>query len=132
MGVRLCYFILLASLWSPGAPRRNRDKPPEVEVFEASARRMEGQVNVDARVRNCGEKPIKRLMVLFDFMDPDRQVITTKRWEDEEHEALDPGDDVQIRARVVDPVRAVEIQLRFEDAEGRGLRPKESKPFPIE
>jgi len=45
---------------------------------------------VDGRVRNSGEKPIKQLMLVFDFMAPGKQVITTQKGAIDE-ELLAPG-----------------------------------------
>ena len=67
---------------SAGADKK--PKPPDIEVLEASAHRGEARISVDGRVRNSGEKPIKELTLLFHFMAPGKQVVTTQKGRIEE------------------------------------------------
>ncbi len=123
--------LLLASLLYPAQRKRNQPKPPELEVAEVTARRGEGTVSVDGRVRNCGEKKLRGLKLLFDFMDSDRQTITTKNWKIEDV-ILEPGDETEFHAQLTDPVRAVFFRVNAEDGGGRELRVDKGGPFPVE
>src|SRR5436189_813535 len=69
--------IIALALGSTAADKKK--KPPDVEIIEATARRGESKISLDGRLRNSGEKPIKALMLLFDFMAPGRQVVTTQK-----------------------------------------------------
>jgi len=87
---------------------------------------------VDARVKNCGEKPIKALQLILDFVASDhKQVITTKRG-GIDAEMLDPGEEAEFHAQLEDQVRATEFQVNFEDGNGKYLRAEKTGPFPIE
>lgn len=129
---RALWIVFFLSLTALGQKKGKEPKPPEVELIEATAHRQNGTVMVDAKVRNCGEKPIKSLVLLIDFVASDhKQVITTKRGNIQE-EVLDPGDEAEFHAQIEDPSRATEFQINFEDGGGRYLRAVKTGPFPIE
>jgi hypothetical protein len=129
---RRAVWILLFAVLAFGQKKGKEAKPPEVELLEATAHRQEGNVIVDARVKNVGDKPIKALQLLVDFVAPDhKQVITTKRGRIEA-EMLDPGEEADFHAQIEDPSRATEFQINFEDGNGKYLRAEKTGPFPIE
>jgi hypothetical protein len=129
---RRAAWILLFAVLAFGQKKSKEPKPPEVELLEATAHRQEGNVIVDARVKNVGDKPIKALQLLIDFVAPDhKQVITTKRGRIEA-EMLDPGEEADFRAQIEDPSRATEFLINFEDGNGKYLRAEKTGPFPIE
>jgi hypothetical protein len=129
---RRAAWILLFAVLAFGQKKGKEAKPPEVELLEATAHRQEGNVIVDAKVRNVGDKPIKSLQLIIDFVAPDhKQVITTKRG-GIEAEMLDPGEEADFRAQIEDPSRATEFQINFEDGNGKYLRAEKTGPFPIE
>jgi hypothetical protein len=126
MSRRLLVFLVFAILVF------GQKKGKEVELLEATAHRQDGMVTVDARVKNVGEKPIKSLQLVVDFVGPDRkQVITTKRGHVQEA-VLDPGDEAEFHAQLEDPSRATEFQINFEDTNGRYLRGDKNGLLPIE
>lgn len=129
---RVVFVLLsLATMLYPAEKKRNLPKPPDLEVVEAVARRLEGQISIDGRVRNCGEKPLNKLKLFFDFMAPGRQVITTKNSEIEDG-ILEPGSESEFHLRLVDPVRAVEFRINAEEGSGHELRVDKNGPFPVE
>ena len=115
-----------------GQKKAKESKQPEVELLEATAHRQEGTITIDARVKNCGPKPIKSLQIIIDFIAPDhKQVITTKRGSIEA-EVLDPGEEADFHAQIEDPSRATEFQINFEDGSAKYLRAVKTGPFPID
>lgn len=127
----LCWVFLLMAL-TAFAQKGKQPKPPDVELIEASARRQEGNIMIDARVKNISEKPIKALVLLIDFIASDhKQVITTKRGSLDQ-EMLDPGEEAGFRAQIEDPSRATEFRINFEDGGGKYLRAEKTGPFPVE
>jgi hypothetical protein len=118
----LLLVVLVAGAFAPAdAQKKKTPKPPDVEVTEAMAQRQEGRVSIDVRLRNCSPKPIRKLVLLFDFLDPGNKVVSTKKGEIDQ-EILAPGEDVEFHGQVEDNSRAVAIRARFEDAEERDLR----------
>ena len=130
---RACWTLFLALSANVFGQKKGKDgKPPEVELLEATAHRQEGIVSVDARVKNCGPKPIRTLQVILDFIAPDhKQVITTKRG-GIDAEVLAPDEEAEFHAQLEDPSRATEFQIRFEDGGTKYLRAENTGPFPID
>ena len=106
-------------------------KPPDIEILESKARREEGRVTLDGRVRNTGSKAIRGLVVIFHFTAPDKAVITNQKTEIEEP-VLEPGQEGTFRAVLVDPVRAVYYRIDAEDRSGKELRVAKPGPYTIE
>ncbi len=131
MWLMRCAFILfaIATLFVTGA--ESKKKPAEVQVLSASGRRAVGKISIDVKVRNTGEKPIEGLILLFDFMAPGRQVVTTQKASADE-EVLDPGQESQFRVELNQPPRAVEFQIGAVDSAERELRVADAGPFVIE
>ena len=124
--------FLALSLTAFGQKKAKEGKQPEVEILEATAHRQEGIISIDARVKNCGQKPIKTLQIIIDFIAPDhKQVITTKRGSIEA-EVLEPGEEADFHARIEDPSRATEFRISFEDSSAKYLRAVKTGPFPID
>src|SRR5713101_8036915 len=106
---RRAAWISLFAVLAFGQKKGKEAKPPEVELLEATAHRQEGNVTVDARVKNVGEKPIKALNIIVDFLAPDhKQVITTKRGAIQEP-TLDPGEEAEFHAQIENASRATEF-----------------------
>src|SRR6185436_16486510 len=82
--VKTLWVVLILALAAAPAGAQKKVKPPDVEVLEASAHRGERTILVDGRIRNTGEKAIKELTLLFHFMAPGRQVVTTQKGQIEE------------------------------------------------
>lgn len=130
--MKLALTLLLGlALSVSGADKKKKQKPPDLEVVETSVHRTAETVVLSGRVRNSGEKPIRGLILLFDFMAPGRQVVTTQKAPIDE-EMLDPGKESTFRFETNDPPRSVEIQLNAQDASGRDLRVEKPGPYPIE
>lgn len=124
--------LALATLSTAADRKRNQPlKPAELEFLEVTAQRREGRILLDGRVKNSGERPAAGIVLIFDFMAPGQQVITTKRGT-LEAEMLGPGEEAEFHAFVADPPRAVEIRLQAEEGSGRELRVIKAGPYPIE
>jgi len=125
--------VALATLSAAADKKRNRapPKPTEIEVVEITARRGDGRVSLDGRVKNTGERAAVGMVLLFDFMAPGRQVITTKRG-DLEIETLEPGEEAEFHVYAPEPPRAVEIRVQVRDGSERDLKVIKPGPYPIE
>ena len=128
--MRIAGALLLAALLCASGAGQKKPKPPDVQVLDVSARRADGKIFVDGRVRNTGEKPIRRLSMVVDFLASGRSPIASKKSPIEE-DLLDVGDEADFHGEIVDPVRAVEYSLRAFDGSGRDLVAGNTGPFPI-
>jgi len=129
--VKTLQIVLVFALVLTSTAADKKKKPPDVQILEVSAHRGESKVSLDGRLRNSGEKPIKALMLLFDFMAPGRQVVTTQKAPIDE-EVLEPGKEAVFHMELNAPPRSVEFQINAADGSGRELRVTGAGPFPIE
>ena len=124
--------LIFAALTLSGADKKpKKSKPPDIEMLEVSAKRSEGLIAIDSKVRNVGEKPIRGLTVVFEFFGPGHVPLTTQKATVEE-ETLDKGEEATIRAQLSDPVRAVSIEISAVDEPGHDLKIVKPGPYPIE
>lgn len=114
-----------------GADKKKAPKPPDVEVIEASARRGGEKIALDGRVRNSGLKPVRGLVLVFDFLAPGKQVITTQKGAVDE-ESLDLNAEAAFHVELNAPPRAVQFQIGAVDEAGRDLRVAKPGPYAIE
>ena len=107
-----------------------RAKPPEVELVEGTARRQDGAIAVDGKVKNSGDKSIKRLVLLFRFLDPSQNTVAVRK--DEIESVMEPGDTAEFHSQVPEPPGATHFQVEFEDGRGRVLRAAQTEPTAIQ
>ncbi|MGA2770902.1 MAG: hypothetical protein ABSG26_08810 [Bryobacteraceae bacterium] len=126
-------FLLAAMVLSlcASATGQRKKKPPDVEVIETRARRVEGKITLDGRVRFTGEKPARGLVMVFDFLSPEHEVVTSQKTQVAE-DVVRAGQEASYQTVLVDPVRAVSYQVRAFDAGERDLRVANPGPYPIE
>lgn len=122
--------LLIASLLTAtDKPRKPRGKQPAmIEVLELSVRRQEGQLNIEGKVRNSGGKPVRQLVLLFNFLAPGKEIIARGRGALED-EVLEPGQEHEFNYHMPDNARAVWLELRAEDT-ATGDEPKVVRPGP--
>ena len=122
--------IVIAALGS-AAFAQKKPAPPEVELLEATAGVEEQRVNIDGRVRNTAQKPIRKLVVVYEILDPANNVLTRQQGPIEEP-VLDLSDEARFAAQLAWHARSHAFRLFFEDGSGRELRAENTGPFPIE
>lgn len=121
---------VLATLLFSGQQER-KPRPPEIEILELKVYRTHESVTLDGRIKNAGEKPAVKVLLEFDFREPDHQVVTTRKGLIDE-ELLEPGQESVIQFQTKDVPRAVAVTVRAR-AEGIGeLKLKNAGPFVIE
>lgn len=109
-----------------GAQRR-----PDVQVVEAKARRVEeGKIAVDGKVK-VGEKPVKGLVIVFDFLSTEGENLTSQKIQVDD-DVLDRGEESSFHAATMNPPGAVRFRLRAFDGADRELRLGNNGPFTIE
>ena len=113
------------------ATGQKKKKSADVEVIETRARRVEGKITLDGRVRFTGERPAHGLVIVFDFLSPEREVVTSQKTQVAD-DVVRAGQEASYQTVLVDPVRAVSYQVRAFDAGERDLRVANPGPYPIE
>jgi hypothetical protein len=126
--------VLLAgvalSLCVAGAEQKTA-KSADVEILEVAAHHDEGNINVDGRVRNGGSKPLRGLVLTFDFMDAGGATLTSQSGPVDE-EILDPGAETSFHLQLNTPAKAVHFRISATDEGKRGKRVSREGPFPID
>jgi hypothetical protein len=113
------------------AQKKQKLREAEIEVIDPAVHREENRITVDASLKNIGEKPARNLVVFYEVLDSDKNVLTRQKGSIEEKE-LAPGDQAGVSAQMAFHARAVFLRLTFEDAAGRELRGINAGPFAIE
>lgn len=115
-----------------GAQRRGRiPKPPDLTILECSGHRSGGQITIDGRLKNTGEKPFRGIVLSFDFFAPNRTPLTTQKAPLDE-ETVEPGAEAVFRVALNEPPRAVEFDIGAQEGEGRELRVANAGPHVID
>lgn len=128
----LSLFLCLIFLGSLAATHAQRGKkPPELQVVEAKARRIEDKVAVDGTVRITAEKPVRGLVLAFDFLDHDNAVLTSEQDQISE-DALESGETASFRSETLNPPGAIKFKIRAFDSSQKELRIANAGPFVIE
>ena len=127
------FFLLAAVILSLCAPAtgQRKKKPADVEVMETRARRDQGKITLDGRVRFTGERPARGLVIVFDFLSPEHEVVTSQKTQVAD-DVVRAGQEASYQTVLVDPVRAVSYQVRAFDTGERDLRVANPGPYPIE
>jgi len=122
--------LVLVSLFAAVAQQKQK-KPPDVEVLETKARREDARITLDGKVRIAGEKPLKGLVMVFDFRSPEKEVVTTQKTVIAE-DTLETGHEGVYHVEMADAARAVRYTVRAFDFHEKELRVSNTGPFPIE
>ena len=126
MKFRVPAFALLA-LVALAHPKKTAD----VKVLETVARREANIITVDGKVRIIGEKPLRGLVIVFDFRSPEREVITAQKTTVDE-DTVERGHEGTYHVEMADAARAVTYTIRAFDTREKELSIENQGPFPIE
>lgn len=100
-------------------------------MIETKARRVPDKITLDGRVRFTGERPARGLVLVFDFLSAEREVVTSQKTQVAE-DVVQTGQEASYQTVLVDPVRAVSYRVRATDGADRDLRVANPGPYPIE
>jgi hypothetical protein len=119
--------LAVLALCSAGLSQKKTD----VQVLESKARRSEDKVRIDARIKVTSEKPLKGLVLVFNFLDADGHALTTEK-AGVEDDSLAPGDETGVHAEAFNPPGAIKYKIQAFAGGERELRIGNSGPFIIE
>lgn len=106
---RLLFPLVPLLVMAAGGAQRKAAKTPQLEVVELVAKRTtEGTVELDGRIRNCGEKTLQNVVLRFKVLAPGQEVLTTQKGT-VSPEVLDPGEEAEFHWRMREPARAVTV-----------------------
>ena len=113
------------------ATGQKKKRSADVEVIETKARRVDDKITLDGRVRFTGERPAHGLVIVFDFLSPEHEVVTTQKTQLAD-DVVRAGQEASYQTVLLDPARAISYRVRAIDAGERDLRVANPGPYPIE
>jgi hypothetical protein len=108
----------------------NKKKPADIQVVEINAVRASDQVSLDGRVRVTSLKPVKRLIIQFDYLADGKKIVSSKRMNADEDE-LQTGDETAFNVQSECPPKAFEFVVKAYRGNGDILTVENPGPFPI-
>ena len=106
-------------------------KKADVQILETKAVREGAKISVDGKVRVIGEKPLRGLVIVFDFRSPEKEVVTSQKAVIDE-DTLETGREGVFHSEMADSARAVRYTVRAFDNHDRELRVANPGPYPVE
>lgn len=106
-------------------------KPADVQILEAKVVREGANISVDGKVRVTSEKPLRGLVIIFDFRSPEKEVVTSQKAVIDE-DTVETGREGVFHSEMADSARAVRYTVRAFDFHDRELRVANPGPYPIE
>ena len=106
-------------------------KKADVQILETKAVREGAKISVDGKVRVTGEKPLRGLVIVFDFRSPEKEVVTSQKAVIDE-DTLETGREGVFHSEMADSARAVRYTVRAFDNHDRELRVANPGPYPVE
>lgn len=130
--VILSLFLMLISSPAAQADKKAKGhKSSNVEIVEAVARRIPGEIQFDGRVKNTSDRPLIGLVLIFQLRNDDGGVVTAQHGEIDQ-KVLDPGEEAVFRMSTRDAARAVSVTIDAKDNRRMELEVAGNGPFPIE
>jgi hypothetical protein len=120
----LALFLLSAAV-------AQKQKRPDVQIVETKAVRDQTRITVDGKVKANAEKPLRGLVIVFDFRSPEKEVVTSQKTTIQEGNMPD-GQEGVFHAEMVDAVRAVTYTVRAFDMHEKELRVANPGPYIVE
>jgi hypothetical protein len=106
-------------------------KKPDVRILETKAVREGANISMDGRVRVTSEKPLRGLVIVFDFRSPEKEVVTSQKAVIDEN-MMEKGKEGAFHSEMADEARVVRYTVRAFDTHDRELSVANPGPYPIE
>ncbi|HWR49484.1 MAG TPA: hypothetical protein VN428_00145 [Bryobacteraceae bacterium] len=129
---RNALLLVPAALAAAQKTKRKKDgQPPELEVLAFGARRRSGVLEIDGRVRNCGERTLEKVLLIFHVVSPDGKVVTTQKGQ-LDPAVLEPGEESGFEWQARDHARAVTVMIGATNRGEDELVLLKPGPYPID
>ena len=122
--------LLCLALFAATAQQKAR-KGADIQILETKAVREGANISVDGKVRVVGDKPLRGLLIIFDFLSPEKAVVTSQSAIIDE-DTLVPGREGVFHSEMADSARAVRYTIRAFDMHEKELRVYNPGPYPVE
>lgn len=127
--------LLALAAWAPAqkGPRKEngKAKPPDLELLEFKVRRDEKNIVLEGRVRNLSAKPMKGVVLYYEFLESDNKMISRMTAE-VTRDLIAPGEDASFETQTRDQARAISVRVDAEDMGGRLFIVNKPGPYDID
>ncbi len=127
----LAALLLVATLLYPQAKKSKKPKAPDAIIEQITVRRDGELIAIDGKLKNRSEKPIKGMVLLIQFLGPNKDSLTIQRGP-VDSDVVAAGDEAEFRLQIKAPTRSVSVHLEAQDKDEKDLRIDNNGPFPIE
>ena len=132
MTKRLAVPLLVLACLAPAALQQPKQQSQnQLEVAEAKGERQERRIMLDGRVKNTGQRALYRLVLVFDLMNSEQKVISSRKGPIEE-DVLEPGEEGSFHFDVPDQTWAVQFGVRAASEKATDFEVLRPGPYPIE
>ncbi len=128
--------LLLAPALALAAGKRKKDRDFEggtIKVVELAIHRPSSDplLMIDGRIVNSGPETIRELVLIFEVMGTEGQVVSSQRGKVEE-DPLASAQESEFHWQMRDHGNAVEVRVRAVARDDRAVKVEEPGPYPIE
>jgi hypothetical protein len=125
-------FLLPLLALGAGGKKSKNSQAPRVEVLEFAVKRtLDRTIEIDGRIRNCGENAIHKLVLRFKVLSADGDILATQLGAISP-EVLEPGDEAEFHWQMRDPPSAVDLRIEAVDHNENVLGVDKPGPYTIE
>ncbi len=127
----VAFVVCVACLSILQADPFQKGKRADIEIVEAKAHRVESKVSLDGKIRVLAEKPLRGLVLTFDFLDVRNGVLTTEN-DEITLDRVTPGETPAFHAETSNPPGSIRFRMRAFDGFEQELRVANPGPYLIE
>jgi len=118
-------------LCASGAEPQRAKAKGDIHVSEAKGHRSEDRVSVDGRVLTTSEKPTKGLILAFDFLSDEGEVLTTQKVQISD-DTVASGEDLPFHVETNNPPGSIRFRIRAFDTSDKELKVIGGGPYIID
>jgi hypothetical protein len=129
----LVAFALLPMLALGAGGKKSKDSQAHrLEVLEFAVKRtVDGTIEIDGRIRNCGEKAIRQLVLRFKILSADDDILATQLGAIRP-DPLEAGDEAEFHWQMRDPPSAASLRIEAVDHNENVLGIDKPGPYTID
>ena len=135
LGAVIGLILVLLVLALPVAAQKGKKKKekgaPDIQIVHLKIQRDGGNIILEGKMKNISEKPMKGMIVFFEFLEFNGKMISRMTTQVSEAD-LAPGEEGEFATQTPDQVRAVSVRLDAEDTKGQYLLFDKPGPYTID
>lgn len=123
--------VLIATLLYPQSKKSKKPKTPDAVLEKIEVKREGEVILLDGVVRNTSMKPIRGMVLHFEFFAPNKKSLSIMNGPIESA-IVEPNEQAEFRLQVKAPTAAVSLVVEARDRDQKDLVVDKNGPYPIE